>query len=186
MRPSKFTPSLCAGEGVFLGACSFIITCFNATANAPFGSSFFVPATLLAITSAPHHGDLEICIKRCCGSPWSVVVLLVVGQELGLGTVRIWFALLARCVALFACLVCCFVLAFGCLCPCWVSLPCHNWLFGSCLCRPEATALPLGPGLLVGGLGLVLSIPKLCFKPFRNFSWLLATPMTFHGGWQRS
>ena len=69
----------------------------------------------------------------------------------------------------FACLLCA-VLRFCLVYSCYKQ----GTPFGSCLCRPGATALPLGPGgirwsLFVGGLGPVLSIPKLCFKPFRIF-----------------
>ena len=115
--------------------------------------------------------------KRCAllgGCGWGLAV--EVGQDTGLGGCCNWFASLARCAALFACLVCCFVLAIGCLCPCWVSLPCYNWHPVWFVSVPaEGNRFALGTGgirwsLLVGGLGPVLSIPKLCFKPFRKRS----------------
>ena len=77
-----------------------------------------------------------------------------------------------RFAALFACLVCCFVLAFGCLCPCWVSLPCYNWHPVLVRVWPaEGTALPLGLGdlnnlFLLVGLGLFILSRNTVSNPF--------------------
>ena len=106
---------------MFLGACTFIIACLIiAMANAPFGSSFWSRRPHLAVPSTRHSTALlrfpcKHCAGRGCGG-WGGLggrSGLRVGGLLG----SHWFALLARCAALFACLVCCFVLAFGCLCP---------------------------------------------------------------------
>ena len=141
--------------------------------NAAFGSSFTIRQLALQFRHrAPRHFVL-VSGKECrCRAP-VVVFPVEVGRGFWLGLVRIWFALLACFAALFACLVCCFVLAFGCLCPCWASLPCYNWLPVWFVFVPAGgNRFALGTGgirwsLLVGGLGPVLSIPKLCFKPFR-------------------
>ena len=90
-------------------------------------------------------------------------------QVTGWGWWLHWFALLARCAALFACLVCCFVLAFGCLCPCWVHSSFgkrHPVWFVCCASRGHRFALGTGglkQSLLVGGIGPVYSLPK-CFS----------------------
>ena len=52
-------------RGVFLGACSFIIACFHATANAPFGSSFYARRLLLAISS----GKDRVALRAGCAVP---------------------------------------------------------------------------------------------------------------------
>ena len=145
------------------------------------------PATCLRNLGAETSRHVVLVSDTVCRGRVLVVVLLAeVGRGFWLGLVRIWFALLARCAALFACLVCCFVLAFGCLCPCWVSLPCYNWHPVWFVFVPAGgNRFALGTGgirwsLLVGGLGPVLSIPKLCFKPFRRLS-----AVGFVLGWHR-
>ena len=81
--------------------------------------------------------------------------------------------------ALFACLVCCFVLAFGCFCPCWVHSffgQRHPVRFVCCASRGHRFALGTGglkQSLLVGGIGPVYSLPKYCFKPFRSLVLLV-------------
>ena len=112
-------PLFVQARGVFLGACNFIATCFNATANAPFGSSFSTRRLAPAISAPKHRGTWRTSSARCAVAvrlwwcPWRRLV-----GGIGWG----WCALVcfACFAALFACLVCCFVLSFGCLCPCWV------------------------------------------------------------------
>ena len=167
-------PLFVQARGVFLGACNFIATCFNATANAPFGSSFCPWQTSLCCYR--RHSGAASCIVFSLKKEWPTAggaVLRRVRVEDGLGgRALVCFACFA---ALFACLVCCFVLAFGCFCPCWVHSSFgqrHPVWFVCCASRGHRFALGTGglkQSLLVGGIGPVYSLPKLCFKPFRSF-----------------
>ena len=183
MRLSKFTPSLCTVEGgVFRGMYFYHrVFHFLPLANAPFGSSFWSRRPYLAVPSTRHSTALlrfpcKHCAGRGCGG-WGGLggrSGLRVGGLLG----SHWFALLARCAALFACLVCCFVLAFGCLCPAGLLFLLQLAPLWFVFVPAEGNRFALGTGgirwsLLVGGLGPVLSIPKLCFKPFRSGKSLL-------------
>ena len=82
------------------------------------------------------------------------------------------FACSLRFAALFACLVCCFVLAFACLCPCWASLSCYYWHPVLARVWPaEGTTLPLGLGglnnlFLLVGLGLFILSRNTVSNPF--------------------
>ena len=163
-------------RGVFLGACTFIaaclISCLCPTRHLAqaFATALSFCCFVTSCHTARHaiHG-LEKG-RGWCGCGW---LRGGAGQrlEVVVAGCLVCFACFA---ALFACLVCCFVLAFGCLCPCWVSLSCYNWHPVWFVFVPAGgNRFALGTGgirwsLLVGGLGPVLSIPKLCFKPFRT------------------
>ena len=175
MRLSKFTPSLCTVEGGVFGGMYFYhsVCYFLPMSNATFGSSFSIRQLALAISSphaASHHARhqqgvlLPSARGGVSGGGWSGV-LVGVGSH--------WFALLARCAALFACLVCCFVLAIGCFCPGFIHHLVKGTLFWFVVCASRGHRFALGTGglkqsLLVGGIGPVYSLPKLCFKPFRT------------------
>ena len=139
--------------------------------NAAFGSSFTTRQLAFAISAPKHRGTSCSSPTHCVAAEcwWWCFRRRLVG-----GLIRTWFALLARCAALFARLVCCFVLAIGCLCPCWVHSSFgqrHPVWFVCCASRGHRFALGTGGlklSLLVGGIGPVYSLPKLCFKPFRN------------------
>ena len=160
-------------RGVFLGACTFIATCaYTATANAPFGSSFslrhFLSAVFVAHNRAARH---VISILEKIGlarlrwvsgwsrSDWGLVACVLLACSLCLA--RLLALVLLLCSRLLLALAGLFLL-FVQLAPFWfVFVPAG----GNCFA--------LGTGgirwsLLVGGLGPVLSIPKLCFKPFRT------------------
>ena len=109
------------------------------------------------------------------------------GQDLGLGACSVRIGLLCSLAALL-CL------------PAWFAalrllsvvsallgfFSCYNWHpFWFVFVPAEGNRFALGTGgirwsLLVGGLGPVLSIPKLCFKPFRRLS-----AVGFVLGWHR-
>ena len=134
----------------------------------------FVPATLLAITSAPQHGDLELRSKRRCGPLWCVGVAGGwSGLGIGNGAHLFCFCTLARfarLVLLAAGLLACSAL---CCASAWFLLVTTRHPFWFVLVPAGGNRFALGTGgirrsLLVGGLGPVLSIPKLCFKPFRT------------------
>ena len=112
---------------------------------------------------------------RCAAAVAAGVVILFpeVGRVL-VGVVC--FACSLRFAALFACLVCCFVLAFACLCPCWASLPCYNWHPVLVRVWPaEGTTLPLGLGglnnlFLLVGLGLFILSRNTVSNPFAGLN----------------
>ena len=172
MRLSKFTPSLCTVEGGVFGGMYFYhsVCYFLPMSNATFGSSFSLGNRFSPFRrkeSAALHTPAARCRSRRSrggglgpgggsGFGWSALLLL---------------ALLAWCCLLLACLP---------------ALRCAALLLGSFLLQrgtpfwfvlvpAEGNRFALGTGgirwsLLVGGLGPVLSIPKLCFKPFRRFT----------------
>ena len=167
---------------VFLGACSFIITCFHATANAPFGSSFSTRQLALAI-SAPKRRDAHIIDTECWCCALAVVFLAEVGRGFWLGLVRIWFALLAslHCLpAWFAAL--CLLSVVSALAG-FIHLLVKGTLFWFVCCASRGHRFALGTGGLkqsLRGIGPVYSLPKLCFKPFRRLS-----AVGFVLGWHR-
>ena len=148
--------------------------------NAAFGSSFASgihcsPFRREKITAHLHTGlvfTLPLCLGRCSLS-WRWVGLLF--------GVRCYCSLcsLGAACCWSACLLCA-VLRF-----CLVS-SCYNWRPVLVRVWPaEGNRFALGTGgirwsLLVGGLGPVVSIPKLCFKPFRRLS-----AVGFVLGWHR-
>ena len=125
----------------------------------------FVLSRRLAPCGAAHHLHLEKEWGRQCRG-W---LRVGAGHRLGVVVALVCFACFA---ALFACLVCCFVLAFGCLCPCWASLPCYNWHPVLVRVWPaEGTTLPLGLGglnnlFLLVGLGLFILSRNTVSNPF--------------------
>ena len=172
---------------LFLGACTFIIACLIfAMANAPFGSSFCHGTFLLLFRHFVPYGAarhprsgkgprlarpwLAPRWSRSkaggggCWSPGLDCLLRCIVCLLGL--------LLCACFRLFLPLLGFFTLLQ--LAPC----------FGSCLAsRGHRFALGTGglkQSLLVGGIGPVYSLPKLCFKPFRRLS-----AVGFVLGWHR-
>ena len=154
---------------MFLGACSFIATCFNATANGPFGSSFYIRQTSSAISSGKVRGASARRPRDIAAVVFGAVVFL-----LEVGRAIVWGALLLLALLAWCCLL------LGCL----PALRCAALLLGSFLLQrgtpfwfvlvpAGGNCFALGTGgirwsLPVGGLGPVLSIPKLCFKPFRK------------------
>ena len=159
---------------------------FLPMSNATFGSSFTIRQLALAISS-PRTAALRarlrqrVSLPSACGGVsgggWSGVLV-------GVGAHLVCFARLLRCsVCLLGLLLCaCFRL----------SLPLLGFFtllqlapcFGSCLAsRGRRFALGAGglkQSLLVGGIGPVYSLPKLCFKPFRRLS-----AVGFVLGWHR-
>ena len=177
---SKMIPEIGVRK-LFLGACSFIATCFNATANAPFGSSFYIRQTSSAISSEKVRGASARRPRDIAAVVFGAVVFL-----LEVGRAIVWGALLLLALLAWCCLL------LGCL----PALRCAALLLGSFLLQrgtpfwfvlvpAGGNCFALGTGgirwsLLVGGLGPVLSIPKLCFKPFRRLS-----AVGFVLGWHR-
>ena len=161
---------------LFLGACNFIATCFNATANAPFGSS-------LHSGNATCHSRRK-CRQRRRAGAWAVVLTPQttaagcswVWVRFGLGIASL-LLLRFRLVNCFACLLAALAwLAALVPFPVWVlrlnRIPrlLSVWFIAS---RGHHFALGTGGlklSLLVGGLGPVYSLPKYCFKPFRRLS----------------
>ena len=128
----------------------------------------FLPSRQLAV-----HGALpRLCAEkraaepRRCRSGWWWV------RTRGWGS-RFWFALLARFASLH-----CLPAWFAALCLLSVVSALAGHPFWFVFVPAEGNRFALGTGgirwsLLVGGLGPVLSIPKLCFKPFRKNEWFL-------------
>ena len=143
---------------MFLGACTFIIAvCSTPLPNAVFGSSF-IPSTRSAIAGksafsgavlvrgwlphAPGHGGwLRFRLVNCFACLLAALAWLA-----ALVPFPVWVLRLNRIPRLLS-----------------------VWFFAS---RGHHFALGTGGlklSLLVGGLGPVYSLPKYCFKPFRNF-----------------
>ena len=175
------SPSLKRGLPLFLGACTFIIACLIfAMANAPFGSSFSLgnPHSPFRREKGTSRFDIGLVFARPlswvrCSFSWRWVGYLV--------GVRC-FARFARLVLPAAGLLACFAL---CCASAWFLLLLNWHPFWFVFVPAEGNRFALGTGgirwsLLVGGLGPVLSIPKLCFKPFRRLS-----AVGFILGWHR-
>ena len=129
-------------RGGVLGACTFIIACLIfAMANAPFGSSFPSGESTPAIL-VHHRAKGARCWEAAVGVwPWRWVRTRVwEGAAIGLPCS---LAALLRLPAWFAAL--CLLSVVSALAG-FLYLVTTGTLFGSCLCRPRATALPLGPG----------------------------------------
>ena len=117
--------------------------------------------------------DAHIIDTECWCCALAVVFLAEVGRGFWLGLVRIWFALLAslHCLpAWFAAL--CLLSVVSALAG-FIHLLVKGTLFWFVCCASRGHRFALGTGglkqsLLVGGIGPVYSLPKLCFKPFRN------------------
>ena len=108
----------------------------------------------------------------------AVFFVLEVGRAIVWGALLL-LALLAWCCLLLVCLpaLCC--------ASAWFLLVTTRHPFWFVLVPAGGNRFALGTGgirwsLLVGGLGPVLSIPKLCFKPFRRLS-----AVGFVLGWHR-
>ena len=111
MRPSKFTPSLCTGEGGVFGGMYFYhsICNFMPMPNAAFGSSFSIRQLALAISSprtAARHAHLRQTVSLlsarggASGGGWSGVLV-------GVGAHLVCFACSLRCcVCLLGLLLC--------------------------------------------------------------------------------
>ena len=167
-------PLFVQARGVFLGACNFIATCFNATANAPFGSS-------LHSGNATCHSRRK-CRQRRRAGAWAVVLTPQttaagcswVWVRFGLGIASL-LLLRFRLVNCFACLLAALAwLAALVPFPVWVlRLNRIPRLLSVWFIARRGHHFVLGTGglklsLLVGGLGPVYSLPKYCFKPFRT------------------
>ena len=128
---------------LFLGACTFIIAvCSTPLPNAVFGSSFASgihrpPFRREKSAAQPHAG--RVTSRPSCLGRWSFSWRWV-GLLFGVRCYCSLCSLGAAC-CWFACLLCA-VLRFCLVLSCYNEAP----LFGSYLCRPRATALPLGPG----------------------------------------
>ena len=141
MRLSKFTPSLCTVEGGVFGGMYFYRNMFNFMP---------MPATPSCCSvNSPFNGAAPLPVQtlrgprlRRLGRAWGQV------RTWGWGLARFALVCFARSLRCFVCLLglllcACFRLSL----PCWASfLVTTGTPFGSCLCRPRATALPLGPG----------------------------------------
>ena len=176
----------CVQFFLFLGACTFIIAYFIATANAPFGSSFYHGEPRRHNSSGCLRRRYPSCSwKRAGRGPRRQARLLVVGRCV-FGGVRIgllcslaallclpaWFAALCLLSVVSALAGFIHLLVKGTLC----------W-FVVCASRGHRFALGAGglkQSLLVGGIGPVYSLPKCCFKPFRRLS-----AVGFVLGWRR-
>ena len=118
------------------------------------------------------------CLRGRCA--WGGVLCPGGGSGYCLGCAAI--ARFARLVLLAAGLLACFAL---CCVSAWFLLVTTRHPFWFVFVPAEGNRFALGTGgirwsLLVGGLGPVLSIPKLCFKPFRRLS-----AVGFVLGWHR-
>ena len=133
-------------RGLFLGAYSFIATCFHATANAPSGSSFSLRQSPFAVSSLITRGAARHPVPEKGRADAAAVGFWVEQVGLGVGSVRV-VCLLARCALPARLRWCCCSASARCLPLLGLFFCLFNWHpFGSCLCRPGATALPLGPG----------------------------------------
>ena len=171
MRLSKFTPSPCAVEGGVFGDMYFYHSIFHRHGQCAVWLKLFNPSiNACNLGAKTRRRDAHIIDTECWCCALAVVFLAEVGRGSGWG----WCALVcfACFAALFACLVCCFVLAFGCL-PLlgsfifWLKAPC----FGSFVVPAEGTALPLGLGdlnnlFLLVGLGLFILSRNTVSNPF--------------------
>ena len=167
MRLSKFTPSLCTVEGGVFGGMYFYhsVCYFLPMSNATFGSSFSLgnPHSPFRREKGTSRFDIGLVFARPlswvrCSFSWRWVGYLV--------GVRCF----ARLVLLAAGLLACFALRCA---SAWFFLVTTRHPFWFVFVPAEGNRFALGTGgirwsLLVGGLGPVLSIPKLCFKPFRT------------------
>ena len=162
-------------RGVFLGACTFIIAvCSMPLPNAVFGSSLISAIlTCHLVTCSRRHWPSSSC-KRCAGPTGRGPGLRGGGSGVELGGRPLFcfctLARFARLVLLAAGLLACFAL---CCASAWFLLVTTRHPFWFVLVPAGGNCFALGAGgirwsLLVGGLGPVLSIPKLCFKPFRK------------------
>ena len=129
----------------------------------------FHSATSLAISSerAAARLDIGLVIAR----PLSLVRWSWSRRWVGFWLECAAIARFARLVLLAAGLLACFAL---CCASAWFFLVTTRHPFWFVFVPAEGNRFALGTGgirwsLLVGGLGPVLSIPKLCFKPFRSF-----------------
>ena len=161
---------------MFLGACTFIIAvCSTPLPNAAFGSSFISGSSHLP---SRHVLAAALSRKRCAGPAGRGPGLRGGGSGVELGGRPLFCfctpARFARLVLLAAGLLACFAL---CCASAWFLLVTTRHPFWFVLVPAGGNCFALGTGgirwsLLVGGLGPVLSIPKLCFKPFRRKQWL--------------
>ena len=182
MRPSKFTPSLCTGEGGVFGGMYFYhgICNFMPMPNAAFGSSLISGSSHLASRHLLAASLAIISKQKCAELIGRGPGLRGGGSGVELGGRPLFcfctLARFARLVLLAAGLLACLAL---CCASAWFFLVTTRHPFWFVLVPAEGNRFALGTGgirwsLLVGGLGPVLSIPKLCFKPFRkNDSGLL-------------
>ena len=176
MRLSKFTPSLCAGEGGVFGGMYFYHSMFQCHSQRAVWLKLLVPATLTCCSgNSPSNGAASpLAQKHCAGrgrGGWGGLGGRSGPRVGGLLCALAWLPC-ARCsVCLLGLLLCaCFRLSLPLLgfftllqlAPCLVRVCAGR---GQLLC-PWAGGIRLS--LLVGGLGPVLSIPKLCFNPFRK------------------
>ena len=154
--------------------------CFIATANAPFGSSFSLVSHARHLVGKSRGAPRHRPRVRAAAVPGAVVLVPEVGRVSGWSALLLLALPLGAACCWSACLLCAvlrFCLVYSCYkrgTPFWfVFVPAG----GNCFA--------LGTGgirwsLLVGGLGPVLSFPKLCFKPFRRLS-----AVGFVLGWHR-
>ena len=157
-----------------MGACSFIIACFHATANAPFGSSFCFRQNILLARHPRHTGAaIALAAKGAAGLIGGEVVKVVLGRGC--------FWEIALLLLLRFCLVNCFARLLAALARFAALVPFPVWvlrlnriprLLSVWFIASRGHHFALGTGglklsLLVGGLGPVYSLPKYCFKPFR-------------------
>ena len=140
----------------------------------------FHSATSLAISSerAAARLDIGLVIAR----PLSLVRWSWSRRWVGFWLECAAIARFARLVLLAAGLLACFAL---CCASAWFFLVTTRHPFWFVFVPAEGNRFAPGTGgirwsLLVGGLGPVLSIPKLCFKPFRRLS-----AVGFVLGWHR-
>ena len=187
MRPSKFTSSLCTGEGGVFGGMYFYHSMFNfmPMPNAASGSSFY-PWRNRPCRNRRHSGaalgtvrSLEKERPAAGGAAHRRVRVEVRGVAL-----LVCFARSLRCIV---CLP-----GLPPLCLLWVVSALAGFihhlvkgtLFWFVCCASRGHRFALGTGglkqsLLVGGIGPVYSLPKYCFKPFRSEELhVLSPPLT--------
>ena len=192
MRPSKFTSSLCTGEGGVFGGMYLYHSMFDLChGQCAIWLKFGFRRNLPLTRHLRHTGAaVALAAKGAAGPTGGEVVAVVLGRD------RFWE--IALLLLLRFCLVNCFARLLAALAwlaalvpfPVWVlrlnRIPrlLSVWFIAS---RGHHFALGTGGlklSLLVGGLGPVYSLPKHCFKPFRrNEPFGIPLKKYIHGGW---